>query len=174
MTVIEPNPTTGSAAPVDAVVDRLNDPAVAASLVTLLDNAELLSTLVLGLSGFVARGDMIMDAVAEGVNDIKAAGGDNDGGELPSVGELTTAASQLAASTPVLADLLASSITRPETIALLSDLSEAATDGAANAQANETSVDGIRSAFRALRDPDVQRGLGLLLEIAKSLGQKIS
>jgi hypothetical protein len=34
MTVIEPNPTTGSAAPVDAVVDRLNDPAVAASLVT--------------------------------------------------------------------------------------------------------------------------------------------
>ncbi|MHB1890729.1 MAG: DUF1641 domain-containing protein, partial [Acidimicrobiales bacterium] len=28
-------------------------------------------------------------------------------------------------------------------------------------------------ALRALKDPDVSRGLGVLLEIAKSLGQRI-
>jgi len=67
-----------SAQPIDAVAERLNDPAVAASLVTLLDNAELLSTLVLGLSGFVERGDMIMDAVADGVNEMKAASSTGD------------------------------------------------------------------------------------------------
>ena len=175
MTVTDPSPDSGAAvAPVDAVVERLNDPAVAASLVTLLDNAELLSTLVLGLSGFVARGDMIMDAVAEGVNDFKSAGRADAATELPSVGELTAAAGQLAASAPFLADVLDSAITKPETIALLSDLSEAATEGAANAQANQTKVDGVRSAVRAFRDPEVQRGLGLLVEIARVLGRKMS
>jgi hypothetical protein len=158
MTVTQPNPDVAASGPVDAVVERLNDPAVAASLVVLLDNAELVSTLVLGLGEFVARGDMIMDAVADGVNDFKAAGG----------------AGQLAGSKQILSDLLNSAIARPETIALLSDLSEAATEGAANAARNDTKIDGVRSAVKAFRDPDVQRGLGLLVEVARSLGRQMS
>ena len=173
MTIAQPNPETGTS-PVEAVVERMNDPAVAASLVTLLDNAELLSTLVLGLSGFVARGDTIMDAVAEGVNDFKTSGGADGAAELPSVSDMTAAAGQLAASAPFLADVLGSAIARPETIELLATLSEAATEGAANAQVNETTVAGIRGAVRAFRDPDVQRGLGLLVEIARSLGRKMA
>lgn len=55
--------------PVDAVTERLDDPAVAASLVARLDNVELLPTSVLGLSGLLERGDTIMDVVAEGVHD---------------------------------------------------------------------------------------------------------
>lgn len=165
---------TATQAPSDAVVERLNDPAVAAALVTLLDNAELLSTLVLGLSGFVERGDMIMDAVAEGVQDFKKAGGAKPSGDMPSLTELGSVAGQLASSAPALEGVLNSSMVEPETIALLSQFSEAATEGAANARANNTRVEGIRSAVKTLKDPEVQRGLGLLVEIARSLGRRMS
>ncbi|MDH3302926.1 MAG: hypothetical protein OES24_20695 [Acidimicrobiia bacterium] len=57
-----------TAEPVDAVIDRLNDPEIAAAMVTLLDNAELLSTLVVGLAGFTERRDMIPDSAAESVD----------------------------------------------------------------------------------------------------------
>lgn len=60
-----------TAEPVDAVMDRLNDPAIAAAMVTLLDNAEMLSTLVLGLAGFMKRGDTIPDSVAEKDHDVQ-------------------------------------------------------------------------------------------------------
>lgn len=161
-----------SNAPVTAVTERLNDPAVAASLVTILDNAELLSTLVLGLSGLMERGDMIMDAVAEGVGDMKAAALNGDS-NLPSPAEFGAIAGQLSAAGPLLSNVLESSIAQPETIAVLSDLSEAAAEGRANAIANNTRIDGIRGALRVLKDPEVQQGLGLLVEIARSLGRRL-
>ena len=168
MAVTDP---TASAAPVDAVTERLNDPAVAASLVTLLDNAELLSTLVLGLGGFVERGDIIMDAVAEGVGDMKAAMGQEGGTELPSVSELGSMAGQLTAAAPLLTDVLDSSIATPETIDALSKLADAAAEGQRAAAANNTKVEGVRGVARTLKDPDVQTGLGVLVEIARALGR---
>lgn len=160
--------------PVDAVRERLNDPAVAASLVTVLDNAELLSTLVLGLAGFMERGDLIMDAVAESVHDLKAAGSPiPDDVSLPSITELGVLAGQLGHATPLLGQLLDSPIARPETIGVLAMLSEAATEGLDNASKNDTSVSGPVSIVRALRDPDVAKGLGVLIEISKSLGRRV-
>ena len=50
-----------TAEPVDAVLDRLNDPATATAMITLLDNAELLSTLVVGLAGYLERSDAVPD-----------------------------------------------------------------------------------------------------------------
>jgi len=160
--------------PVDAVRERLNDPAVAASMVTLLDNSELLSTLVLGLAGFMERGDLIMDAVAEGVNDMKAASSAGSANtELPSVQELATLAGQLGHATPLLGQLLDSPIARPETIGVLAALSEAASEGVENAARNNTEVSGAFGALRALKDPEVARGLGVFLEIAKALGKRV-
>jgi hypothetical protein len=158
--------------PIDAVAERLNDPAVAASLVTLLDNAELLSTLVIGLSGFIERGDVIMDAVAEGVNDLKAAGVERPEG-APSLAELGQVLVQLGAVAPVLARVNESAMVEPETIELLGMLSEAATEGAANARSHPTEVSGVFSAVKTLKDPEVQKGLGFVIEIARSLGRRM-
>lgn len=166
--------TDTRAEPVDAVRERLNDPAVAASMVTLLDNSELLSTLVLGLAGFMERGDMIMDAVAEGVNDMKTAtAGGATQSELPSAAELSTLAGQLGSATPLLGQLLDSPIARPETIGVLASLSEAASEGVENAAKNNTEVSGAFGALRALKDPEVAKGLGVFLEIAKALGKRV-
>ncbi len=157
--------------PIDAVSERLNDPAVAASLVTLLDTAELLSTLVIGLAGLLERGDMIMDAVAEGVHDFKAAGVRPEG--APTLAELGEIAGQLSAAAPALARVNDSAMVEPATIDLLGMFSEAATEGAENARANKTEVTGVISAAKTLRDPEVQRGLGLVIEIARSLGRRM-
>ena len=167
----QPTGATGNQ-PVDAVMERLNDPGVAASLVTLLDNSELLSTLVLGLGGFVERGDMIMDAVAEGVGDMKAAASQSGNSELPSISELGAVAGQLTTAAPLLTNVLESSIATPESIAVLSDLAEAAAEGKQNAAANNTRIDGVRGLLKTMKDPEVQKGLGVLVEIARSLGRR--
>ena len=159
--------------PVEAVTERLNDPAVAASLVTLLDNAELLSTLVLGLSGFIERSDIIMESVAESVGEFKASGAIHRPEGAPTMAELGTIAGQLSAATPALSRLLESSVLDPETIDLLATISEAGTEGAANARANNTKVTGVFSALGSLKDPEVQRGLGFIIEIARSLGRRM-
>lgn len=161
--------------PSDAVLEKLDDPGVAAALVTLLDNAELLSTLTIGLSGFIARGDFIMEAVAEGVNDLKKGGGPfpADSGELPKVADLIGIAQELSNAGPTLTAVLNSSMVQPETIGLLSMLSEAATEGAATAQQGGAKI-GPLGVAKALRDDDVQRGLGLFIEIARALGQRLA
>ena len=161
-------------APVDAITERLNDPGVAASLVTLLDNSELLSTLVLGLSGFMERGDLIMDAFAEGVGDMKAAASQNGKSELPSMSELGSVAGQLSSAAPVLTNVLDSSIADPATISVLSELADATAEGRSNAASNDTRVGGIRDLRKAMKDPEVQKGLGLLVEISKSLGRRMT
>lgn len=173
MTDIESQADVRGHQPIDAVAERLNDPAVAASLVTVLDNAELLSTLVLGLSGLMERGDMIMDAVAEGVNDFKAAGGASKPDGAPSLAELGQMAGQLSTAAPALTRVTESAMVAPETIDLLAMLSEAATEGAANARANNTEVTGVFSAAKTLKDPEVQKGLGFIIEIARSLGRRM-
>ena len=174
MTAIEVPAGRAAHQPVDAVMERLNDPAIAASLVTLLDNSELISTLVLGLSGFIERGDVIMGSVADSVADFKASGGPlSDSSELNVLREAASVARQAAASAPLLAQVLDSSMARPETIQLLSDVSDAATEGAARARANDTRVTGAFAAVKMLKDPDVQRGLGVLIELSRSLGRRM-
>ncbi|MEL6890546.1 MAG: DUF1641 domain-containing protein [Actinomycetota bacterium] len=162
---------TGTA-PVDAVVERLNDPGVAASLVTLLDNAELLSTLVVGLGGLIERSETIMDSVADGVQEFKASGAALRPEGAPSLAELGTVAGELSAAAPALSSVLNSAMVRPETIDLLSMVSEAATEGAERARTQGTEV-GPVGAVKALRDPEVQRGLGVVIEIARSLGRRM-
>jgi hypothetical protein len=171
MTVTE----SGPHAPVDAINERLNDPAVAASLVTLLDNAEFLSTLVLGLGGFVARGETIMDALADGVQEFKTASGSSAGDQqgLPSVSELTGLAGQLSTAGPTLQRVLDSPMTDEATIDLLGLLSEAAGEGLEQARANDTKVTGPLNLVRSMKDPEIQRGLGVVMEIARSLGKRV-
>ena len=149
---------------VNLLLDRLNDPAVLSSLTALLDNAELLTTLLSGLAGLVERGDTIMDSVASSVNELKGA---RPAGEL---GELVSA---LVRSTPVITEIVSSPMVRSETVALLSLVSEAAAEGAARARETPRALTGLRSAVRSMKDPEVARGLGLMVEIAKALGRRM-
>jgi uncharacterized protein YjgD (DUF1641 family) len=160
--------------PADLLTERLDDPTVVAALSTLLDHAELLSTLVIGLAGFVERGDIIIDSVASGVAEIKAArrGAATDI-ELPSPSELASLVNAMTKAAPAINDVLDSSMMNADSVALLSLVSESAVEGTANARANGTSVRGLRATLKALKDPSVARGLGVMVEIAKALGRRV-
>jgi hypothetical protein len=162
--------TNEGSRPGDAVIERLDDPAVAAALVTLLDNAELLSTLVLAISGVLERGDTIIESVAGGVQELKDA---EFGIGVTRVSKVLEVATALEANLPSILAVLRSPIADPRTVEVVSMLGEATTEGVARARKGETRVTGAFGALRALKDPDVSRGLGVLVEIAKSLGQRI-
>ncbi|MHB8294712.1 MAG: DUF1641 domain-containing protein [Acidimicrobiales bacterium] len=155
------------------MLERIDDPAVAAALITILDNAELLSTLVLGLSGFVERGDTIVESIASGVREMKEGGPRGGAADLPSLDQLRDVAAVLSESLPTLTSALRSPIVSPESVAVVSMLSEAAAEGMARARRADARVTGVLGAVRALKDPDVGRGMGLLIEVAKSLGRRV-
>lgn len=169
------NATDARHQPLDVVKERLNDPDVAASILTLLDSAELLSVLTTGLSEFLARGDTIIDSVAGSVRELQGATPDAATATRfrETAGELRSLAGHLTDATPSINKLLASGMLSPQMIDLLTMVSESAVEGATQAAAHDTTVRGVRGTLKALKDPDVQRGMGLLVEIAKSLGRRM-
>jgi Protein of unknown function (DUF1641) len=169
------NDSTVTHQPLDAVTERLNDPAVAASVVTLLNHAELLSTLVTGLSGFFERGDVIMNSLAAEVAEMRKAQRANPSSfDLNgAVATAKTLAGNVNDAMPTLNRLLASGMLNEKVLDVLSMVGDAAVEGAANARRNKTSVHGVMGVAKSLRDPDVQKGLGLLIEVARSLGTRL-
>lgn len=168
--------------PVDAITERLNDPAVAASLVTILDHIDLLSIVVTGLNEFFERGDTIIDSIASGVaevRDAQAATGstfDLKGAiDQAKAGAalLQDALPTLKAALPSLTKLVQSGLIDDQLVDVLGLVGKSAVDGTRNAKANATAVTGIRGTLKALKDPEVARGMGLLVEIARSLGKNL-
>ena len=168
--------------PVDAVTERLNDPAVAASLVTILDHIELLSMMISGLNDFFERGDTIIESLAAGVSDVRDAQSAR-GAKFDIMGAVDHAKASLElfndavptikAGLPTVNKLLQSGIVNDQMIDILRMVGESAVEGTQNAEANGTTVKGLRGTMKALKEPEVARGMGLLVEIAKALGKKL-
>ncbi len=156
---------------------RLDDPKVADALGTLLDHADLLALLVSGLDAFIARGDVIADSLTDGVQDLRTVSGGTafpppeDLGKLVvSLGALTATLGQAA---PVLDRVIASDVTGQPALDVVSLAARALVEGHARAQANESRVAGLRSMLRVLKDDDVGRGLGFLVEVSRALGRQL-
>jgi hypothetical protein len=155
------------------IAARLDDPGVAAALVTLLDNAELLSTLVLGLVGAVGRSDVILETIASGIREVRDSRSPTPNPAAPSLGELRAISAALGDAVPTIMELLSSPIVAPETVATVSILGQSATEGVALARRSAPKTLGVVGLVKALKDPDVSRGVGVAIEIAKALGRRI-
>jgi hypothetical protein len=160
--------------PADTVRDRLDDPQVAAALNTLLDHADVLAVLVSGLDGFVRRGDTITETVSSAVAEFRGAsvGGDAlKGVDLQGLAaSLATLSGSVVGATPALNTLLSSGLTDPQAAQVLASLGDSLVDGKAGA-ANPPK--GLYGLWKATKDPDVARGLGFLLAVAKSFGRRV-
>ncbi len=164
--------------PADSVRDRLDDPQVAAALNTLLDHADVLAVLVSGLDGFVRRGDTITNTVSTAVAEFRGAsaagipGADAlKGVDLQSLASsLATLSGSVVGATPALNTLLSSGLTDPQAAQVLASLGDSLVDGKAGA-ANPPK--GLYGLWKATKDPDVARGLGFLLAVAKSFGRRV-
>ncbi len=161
----------------DALKQQLDDPRVAAAISQLLDHADLLALLVSGLDTLIRRSETVSDSVIAGLNDLRT-GAAAPMLDLASIGQLTasltTLAKVLAASTPALERLIESDLVAPATVDTVALAGRALAAGHARAQQNNTTVSGIRAALKLLKDPDIARGLGLLSEVARGLGQELN
>ncbi|MEO1063337.1 MAG: DUF1641 domain-containing protein [Actinomycetota bacterium] len=157
----------------ERLLDRLEDPKTAAALHSLLDNAELLAVLVTGLDGLARKGEVVGDTLAEVLHEVRAAGRSTGLDPMTTSRQLGTLIPTLAAASPAINRILDSPIVEPEPIDVLSETAVALVAGLRAAQANETQL-GPRGLYKATKDPDVQRGLGFLVEVARVFGREIA
>jgi hypothetical protein len=154
--------------PADELLERLDDPRVAASLTHILDHADMLAMLIVGLDGFIRRGDTIAEALADGVNDLRGMQGSGPA-------DVQGLLSGVVGATPTLAALLNSPMmSDPRTASTIALLGEALVEGRAEAETAPPGPTGVFGLLRALKDDEVSRGLGLLIQVAKALGRKLS
>jgi len=158
-----------SSTPSDALRSKLDDPQVAASLSLLLEHADTLALGVVALDGLLRRADTISANIEGSLKDVKNIG--------DSFSYLGTPTKRLAQDAPEIADaveaLLESGMLSREVVTLLGQLAGALVKGTDQAKANRTTVGGVLPLLRALKDPDVGRGLGLLIEVSRALGKTL-
>lgn len=168
--------------PADYLRERLDDPAVAASLNSLLDHADLLAILVSGLDGMIRRGDEIGASLTSAVEELK---GGMAPGAMPGIESLKSVDLQgLAASlaslsgalvnaTPALNTVLASRLTDPEAADVLAQLGQALVNGKAAAKADPGGPKGVFGLWRVSKDKDIIRGLGFMIQVARAFGKSL-
>ncbi len=164
--------------PADQLRARLDEPQVAAALNSLLDHADLLALVAVALDGFLSRGDVIADTLAEAVGELRgaSANGSNPLAGVDIKGLATSVAAlsgPLVTATPALTTLLERA-TEPRAVETVTDLTAAVGDARTAVANGAPAPVGVVALLRALKDPDVSRGLGFALEVAKAFGRRIT
>lgn len=172
--------------PAEKVRAKLDDPRVAESLNDLLDHADLLAILVSGLDGLMRRSDEISDSLTAAIREFKGAAGDPSlTNSIPGVESLrsvdlaglavsfATLSDRVIDATPALNSLLGSRLTDPQATEVLTQLGDALVEAKADAARNPHGPKGLFAILKAAKDPDVARGVGFLLQVAKSFGRQL-
>jgi hypothetical protein len=167
--------------PGDDLLQRLDDPRVASSLSLILDHADLLATIVAGLDGLLRRAEVIGDSVVSGVAEFREVAASANGQRAwPSVdiSAISDSVTRLSAAaidaTPAVEKLLRSPLADPETAEIITQLGHALLDGKEAAAADPRGPKGVFALMRVTKDPDVSRGLGFLIHIARAFGQRLA
>ncbi len=162
-------PATSVAA--QSLLARLDDPATARALHSLLDNAELLAMLATMTDGVLRRGEVLTGNLADGLAELRTAAA-SAGVRMPDGTSGLAALGPLAADVlPGLRALAASDLVRPGTVSALDTMAGAVAEGLAP-QAAAQRRPGLRGLAARLRDRDVARGLDTLLDVAAALGRR--
>src|SRR4051812_3938050 len=148
------------------LLERLEDPRVASGLQNLLDHVDLLAILVVGLDGFVARSEVIGEALADSVTELRTAADASKPAEPVDVAgvlnSLVALSSALPKLTPALtrvadedylANMLDSDIFSPDSLAHIGLLANAVNQGASDAAEQPIQIKGAMSMYRQIKDP---------------------
>jgi hypothetical protein len=167
--------------PGDDLIQRFDDPQVASSLAVILEHADLLATLVAGLDGLLRRAEVISDSLAAGVSEVRGLSAASNGQRpWPSVdvAALSDTVTRLSAAavdaTPALERVLQSPLADPQTADVLAEVGAALLEGRRAAIADPRGPKGIFALMRVTKDPDVSRGLGFMIQIARAFGRRLS
>lgn len=149
--------------PADRLAARLSEPETAAALERLLDLAPLLAALAGGLDAMVRRSDTMIDSVGTVVGDLRktAAGTDS----IESLRSILAHADALEA-------VVDSGMLRPHIMGSLADLGDAVVEGRDAARRNDARIGSPFALLKALKDDEVAKGMGVMVEIAKAIGRR--
>lgn len=170
-----------AASPGDELAARLDDPRIRSSLTQILDHADMLATMVVAVDGLLRRAEVISDSLSSGVAEIRDAVA-GPAGSAPWSGIDVAAVSQnatrlssaLVAGLPAVERVLRSPLADPKTADLLANMGEALLQGQQAAAADRHAPRGVFALLRAARDPDVSRGLGFMIQIARAFGRQLA
>ncbi|WP_102142510.1 DUF1641 domain-containing protein [Mycobacterium hubeiense] len=167
--------------PGDELIQRLDDPQIASSLSLILEHADLLATIIAGLDGLLRRADVIGDSLASGVAEFRELATSGNGQrpwpsvDLAALSDTVTRLSAAAVdATPALDRLLHSPLTDPQTADLLAEVGEAVLEGKQAAADDPRGPKGVFALMRVTKDPDVSRGLGFMIQIARAFGRRLA
>lgn len=175
-------------ASLDSLMERLDDPQVAAALINMLDHVDLLAVLIVGLDGMVSRSETIGDALVEGIEELRGVAAANDqsvdGLELGEIlASLLTLSTSLPKITPAVTrvvdsglveHVLDSGITDPAMVTEVARIGRGLTAGAERADSDPIQVNGLFSLMKLLKDPDIQRAVSYFAAVAKSIGVELA
>ncbi|WP_183097947.1 DUF1641 domain-containing protein [Nocardioides pelophilus] len=174
-------------ASLDSLMERLDDPQVAAALINLLDHADLLAILIVGLDGLVSRSETIGDALVDGIDELRGvAAASNEAMGTLELGEILASLMTLSSSLPkitpavtrvvdsgLIEHVLDSGITDPAMVTEIARIGRGLTAGAGRATTDPIAVNGLFSAMKLLKDPDIQRAVSYFAAVAKSIGVEL-
>lgn len=167
--------------PGDDLIQRLDDPQIASSLAVILDHADLLATIIMGIDGMLRRSDVIGESLAAGVAEVRDLAASSNGQRLlPSIDlaamsdTLTRLSAAVVDATPTIDRLLHSPLTDPQTAEVLAQVGEALLEGKRAAAEDPRGPRGVFALMRVTKDPDVSRGLGFMIQIARAFGKRLA
>jgi hypothetical protein len=163
---------------------RLDEPQVAAALSNVLDHADLLAVLLVGLDGFVSRSETIGDALTAGIGEIRELTASlprpegisgNDvvaslmtlSGVLPQLTRLLTHV----VDSGVVDPLLNSGVLAPHTVERMAVVARALIRADAGTEATEPMS--VRGLLRLRKDPQIARALAYGVSFLRSLGAEL-
>jgi hypothetical protein len=162
----------------------LDEPQVAAALSNVLDHADLLAVLLVGLDGFVSRSETIGDALTAGIGEFRELTASFPRPEGISGNDVVASLITLSAALPqltrlvthvvdsgVVDPLLDSGVLAPRTVERMAVVARALIQAD---PPTEPEPLGMRGLLRLRKDPQIARALGYGVSFLRSLGAELA
>ena len=156
----------------DVLLEKLQDPQVVHSLVSLLEKSQM-------LNDFLERGEVMLNSVSKGVGQLGRAGVATFSKTLESVDldELKSAGQNLQAMIPAVRDfvrelgsLKEAGFFEPEVVKIITRTGRAMSAAARDPEAQSTDGPGLLSLPGLLREPEVARTFNFIISFARHFG----
>lgn len=156
----------------DLLLEKLQDPKVVESLLSLLEKSQ-------ALNDFLDQGEEMLGSISKGIGNLGRAGVATLSKSLEAVDldDLKAAAGSLQGSIPVIRDFLAelgslkqAGFFDPEVVKIIGRTGRAVSAAARDPEANSNETRGIFSMTSLLKDPQIARTLNFFIAFARHFG----
>lgn len=148
------------------VVEKLTDPETLRTLSELLERLDTASFALQATDGFLSRGEVVADSLADGVAELKRLETDETVTNM-----ITVFTEGLPKMTQAASQMMQSGMLDANVVGTLGEIGTVVAEAHAEAKANPPQPLGLFGLMRAMRDPQIQSAMGLAMHVAKRVGE---